>query len=89
MNSFFRDAKGRVVIVQAPNRWVYIAVLGYVAMRSFEDSGHIDVIGFILYYGGGFYWAWLEITQGVNKWRKSLGLIVAVILLKSLFMRIF
>ncbi len=71
----FRDSNGNVVIAQMPNLpilvWVAATLLKLVFTSGNLHSG-LDAIAF----GSLFTWAWQELFQGVNYFRRSLGLIV-------------
>jgi len=74
--NFFTDKDGRTVIGQAPNRWFWIGLFGWLFARSFEDSGLLEWLGWLVFSAGALPWAFLEITKGVNTWRKLLGWLV-------------
>lgn len=70
LRSFFEDDEGKVVIGQFPN-W---PLVGAGLMWGLEKTG----VGGFGWWGWGFravlfYWAYLELTEGVNGWRKLLG----------------
>jgi hypothetical protein len=70
---FWRDADDRVVIVQFPNipltGWLVFAVLGRLADSSGWKDGASHTSSAFL-----FAWAYLELAQGVNYFRRLLGL---------------
>lgn len=79
---FFKDKQGRFVIAQAPNMpligWFIFTMLDLL-WRSSPPKIHslFDILSF----GFIFTWAWLEITDGVNYFRRTLGLFVLVIVI--------
>ena len=84
ISQFFKDSKGRIVIAQFPN-WPLWVWLGATLLESFKISFippfWISTIGFIAI----LYWAGLEVFQGVNNFRRCLGLLVAIIVLMNRF----
>ena len=76
-DKFFRDSNGNIVIAQPPNPplilWGIVSLLKLV----FTD-GLANVALDLIAYGSLFTWAWLELFQGVNYFRRTLGLIVLV-----------
>ena len=77
MDNFWKDKDGRVVIWQRPNLpltvWFVTYLLGWLPFSPLFLS-LLDTISF----GAIFTWAWLEISSGVNTFRRILGLIVLV-----------
>lgn len=77
---FFKDKQGRIVIFQAPNSpligWFIFTLL---SLLWSTNQPKIDYLFAMLSFGFIFTWAWLEITSGVNYFRRALGLIVLII----------
>lgn len=78
--NFFKTKQGRIVIVQAPNSpligWFIFTILNLIwnsHQPQIHYFFHLVSFGFI------FTWAWLEITNGVNYFRRALGLIILII----------
>jgi len=73
----FRDSEGKIVLAQMPNLpvlvWLVTTLLQFVVPSGRLHTG-LEAIAF----GSLFTWAWLELFQGVNYFRRSLGLIVLV-----------
>lgn len=73
----FRDSQGAVVIAQAPNlplwAWIISTLLKFVFTKGTLFEG-LDAIAF----GSLFTWAWLELFDGVNYFRRALGAIVLI-----------
>ena len=76
-DKFFRDSDGNIVIAQAPNPpiilWGVASLLKLIFTSGLTNVG-LDLIAF----GSLFTWAWLELFQGVNYFRRMLGLVVLV-----------
>ncbi len=76
----FRDAEGNIVIAQKPNLpiliWGTATLLQLIGFDGKFQTG-LELIAF----GTLFTWSWLEIFQGVNYFRRSLGLVVLIGLL--------
>jgi hypothetical protein len=74
---FFRDSNGNIVIAQPPNPpiivWGVVSLLKLIFTTGLTNVG-LDLIAF----GSLFTWAWLELFQGVNYFRRTLGLIVLI-----------
>lgn len=77
---FFRDSEGNIVIAQMPNLPISIWV-ATTLLQFFNFGGKIQTGLQLVSFGILFTWAWLEIFQGVNYFRRSLGLVVLVGLL--------
>ena len=77
---FFYDKSGKLVLWQFPNIplvvWLGFRILSFV--NIFPDyNSMFDRIG----TGFLFIWTYLELTQGVNKFRKIFGLVVLIYLI--------
>ena len=82
VDRWFRDSSGRMVIAQFPNLPLFIWGFAWaldimIETKAQSLSTGLNWLGFFALC----YWAWLEITQGVNRFRKALGW--AVILLSG------
>lgn len=78
----FRTAEGKIVIAQFPNwplwTWVGAAILeGFASTYSWHW-----IIGWVG-TAALAWWAYLEITQGVNGFRRILGTVVLIYLVLS------
>ena len=73
----FCDGEGNVVIAQLPNLpliiWIVASLLKLIVTTGKINLG-LDLVAF----GTLFTWAWEELFQGVNYFRRALGLIVLV-----------
>ncbi|BDA71347.1 hypothetical protein CAL7716_055130 [Calothrix sp. PCC 7716] len=76
-DKFFRDSNGNIVIAQPPN--LPLIIWGVASLlKLIVTSGQINVGLDVVAFGALFTWAWLELFQGVNYFRRTLGLIVLV-----------
>jgi len=85
LNKFFRDKKGNIVIGQSPN----IPIIGwsiFMLTSIIVPSGTLKTGFSMLSSAFLFLWAYLELTQGVNKFRQLLGLVVILIVITSYFL---
>lgn len=81
---FFRDKDGRIVLWQAPNiplyGWAVTKFASLFIANSDLKTGLAQLSTALL-----FVWAYLELTKGVNYFRKSLGLLVLAAIIISFF----
>ena len=74
-DKFFRDSNGNIVIVQPPNLpiivWSIVSLL-----KLFFTGGSIHLGLDLIAFGSLFTWAWMELFQGVNYFRRMLGFVV-------------
>lgn len=78
----FKDSKGNVVIWQAPN----VPLIGWAVcllLTRLLPAGSWHTLAEYTGFGFLFTWAWLEITQGENYFRKTLGIVVLAVSLYS------
>ncbi|MDF5709910.1 MAG: hypothetical protein PUP90_20135 [Nostoc sp. S4] len=78
----FRDSEGKIVIAQAPNPPIILWAVASLLTLVFT-SGKINVVLDVLANGSIFTWAWLELFQGVNYFRRALGLAVFIAIIAS------
>ena len=80
----FKDKKGNVVIAQRPNTlivvWLVLSIFSRISSFGNLRAGLILTAGAAL-----FAWAYLEITTGVNYFRKLLGTIVLAVIVIGYF----
>jgi hypothetical protein len=73
----FRDSDGKIVLAQMPNLplvvYIVTSLLALVFTRGKINTG-LDILA----NGSLFTWAWLELFQGVNYFRRALGLAVFI-----------
>jgi len=77
IDKIFRDSNGNIVIAQMPNPPLILWVVTSLSTFVFP-SGTINTVLNILANGALFTWAWLELFQGVNYFRRALGLVVLI-----------
>ncbi len=76
----FRDSEGNIVIAQAPNLPVLVGAAATLLYYTLPSSKIQTVLGLIA-FGTLFTWAWQELFEGVNYFRRALGLIGLVSLI--------
>lgn len=78
----FRDSNGNIVLAQMPNLplivWIVTSLLSLIF-----TTGKINTVLEVVANGSLFTWAWLELFQGVNYFRRALGLAVLIGLIAS------
>ncbi|MBD2676116.1 MULTISPECIES: hypothetical protein [Nostoc] len=81
-DKIFRDSNGNIVIAQPPNPplilWAVASLLSLVL-----TTGKINTVLDVLADGALFTWAWLELFDGVNYFRRGLGLAVFIVIIGS------
>jgi hypothetical protein len=82
LDNFFRDSNGEIVIGEPPNPPLIIWFVASL-LKLIYKTGQINVGLDIVAAGSLFVWAMLELFQGVNYFRRTLGLIVLVALVAS------
>ena len=81
-NRTFRDSDGNIVLAQVPNLpllvWITSTLLKIILTsgKLIVANGNIYTGLDVLAFGSLFTWAWQELFQGVNYFRRSLGLVV-------------
>lgn len=76
----FRDRTGNIVIAQMPNLPLLVG-LAAPLLHAILPSGRLQTGVDLVAFGALFTWAWQEIFDGVNYFRRALGLIVLVSLI--------
>lgn len=74
-----RNQQGRLALVQRPNLPIVVWAAARIAV--FLLKGTPKELAQTIAFGALFTWAWLEFFQGVNYFRRALGLVVLVILI--------
>ena len=81
---FTRDKNNNTVIGQFPNLpiigWFVFMIAAHAVSSGFWKRGFTDLSAAFL-----FTWSYLEITQGVSSFRRTIGTIVAIGILISYF----
>ncbi len=73
----FRDSNGNIVIAQPPN--LPIIVWGVASLLKLIFTSGLTNVGLdLIAFGSLFTWAWLELFQGVNYFRRTLGFVVLI-----------
>ena len=78
----FRDDEGKIVLGQPPNLPIIVWIVATL-LKTIFATGQINTGLELIAFGTLFTWAWEELFQGVNYFRRALGLIVIVSLLAS------
>ncbi|MEG3851040.1 hypothetical protein QT971_29225 [Microcoleus sp. herbarium19] len=78
----FRDSEGNIVIAQPPNLPLIVGIAATLSTLIFT-AGKIHLGFELVGFGALFTWAWEELFQGVNYFRRGLGLIALVALIAS------
>ena len=60
-------------LAQAPNLPIIIAVLGSIGSRFLSQDSTLYFVARALFFMGLTVWAWLELAEGVNVFRRALG----------------
>jgi hypothetical protein len=81
-DKIFRDSEGNIVIAQPPNLPL-IAGITTTALKFLFTYGNLYIAVDAIAFGSLFTWAWLELFDGVNYFRRALGLITLLILIGS------
>ena len=76
-DKIFRDSDGNIVIAQPPNLPIIISGMASILQLIFT-SNLINVGLDLIAFGSLFTWAWLELFQGVNYFRRILGFVVLI-----------
>ncbi len=69
----FRDSEGNIVIAQPPNLPLLVGITATV-LELIVKSGNIHTGLDAIAFGSLFTWAWQELFEGVNYFRRALGL---------------
>jgi hypothetical protein len=73
----FRDSEGKIVIAQMPNLPIIVFITASLLALVFT-TGKINTGLNLVAFGSLFTWAWQELFQGVNYFRRILGLVVLI-----------
>ncbi|HUP26649.1 MAG TPA: hypothetical protein VM124_03335 [Candidatus Limnocylindrales bacterium] len=79
-DQLFTNKNGVLVLMQAPNVPLWGWIIATLAAHLF-GVGKLRSLFEAIAYGSLFTWSYLEITQGINYFRRILGIIVLVILI--------
>ncbi len=73
----FKDSEGNIVLGQMPNLPILVWVTATLLQLVFT-SGKVYAGLNAIAFGSLFTWAWQELFDGVNYFRRALGLVVLV-----------
>jgi hypothetical protein len=76
----FRDSEGKIVIGQMPNPPLLVG-LAATLLQLILPSGQIQTAFDLIAFGALFTWAWQELFEGVNYFRRAIGLVALGILI--------
>lgn len=76
-DKIFRDSDGKIVLAQMPNLPLTVWIAASLLKLVFTTGVGNTVLN-ALAFGSLFTWAWLELFQGVNYFRRALGLGVLI-----------
>ncbi len=74
----FRDKSGKVVIGQRPNWPLYVWLFGVIGSKVIKN-GSMHAAFKSVGFAAIIYWSLLEIFQGVNYFRRFLGLTILLL----------
>lgn len=84
VRDWFYDKHGKRVIFQRPNLliigWAVSAILGHIFTSGKPHHGFNELSHALL-----FAWAYLEISQGANTFRRVLGVLIMLAVIKGFF----
>lgn len=83
-DKIFRDSDGNIVLAQMPNLPLIVWITA-ILLKLVFTTGVVNTVLEALTFGSLFTWAWLELFQGVNYFRRALGfgVLIAVIASRS------
>lgn len=70
----FRDSEGNIVIAQMPNLPILTGLTATILYFTLPSS-NFQIGAGLVGFGALFTWAWQELFEGVNYFRRSLGLL--------------
>lgn len=82
MQSFWRDKNGKVVIAQWPNAPLKTWIVCFLASKLPIAEKFVNFFELVA-FGALFTWAWMEIFDGVNLFRRLIGVIVMAFMILS------
>lgn len=71
-DKIFRDSDGNIVLAQMPNLPLIVWITA-ILLKLVFTTGVVNTVLEALTFGSLFTWAWLELFQGVNYFRRALG----------------
>ena len=82
LDKIFRDREGKVVLAQTPNLPLIVWIVASL-LRLIFTTGKVNIGLEAIAFGSLFTWAWEELFQGVNYFRRALGFLVLIGLIAS------
>lgn len=76
----FRSKEGKIVIAQWPNLPLIVWAVA-LAAKQLPLNATFAELADLIQFGAIFTWAWMEIFQGVNLFRRGLGIVVMAAIL--------
>jgi hypothetical protein len=70
----FKDSEGAIVLTQRVNLPLIVWLVGVFTAYAFNQTGMFDRTLRIIAFGAIFTWGWMELFQGINYFRRVLGL---------------
>ena len=80
MKNIFEDKNGKIVIGEKPNLPIIVWFIALIASKI-PTLPIVENLASLVAFGAIFTWAWMEIFDGTNTWRRILGIIVMAIIL--------
>jgi len=77
LNKTFKDSEGNVVLAQMQNLPLLVWIAATL-LKLILTSGSIHIGLDAIAFGSLFTWAWQELFQGVNYFRRALGFVVLI-----------
>ncbi len=81
-NQIFRDNEGKIVLAQTPNPPLIGGIVASLLQIIFTEGSLNIGLNFVA-FGCLFTWAWQELFEGVNYFRRTLGFLTLVGLIIS------
>lgn len=66
--------------LQKPNLPLIVALVAWL-LTHILPYGQLNFAAALIYFGALFTWAWMEIFDGANDFRRALGLIVMAVII--------
>lgn len=82
---FFHDDDGNIVLFQPPNAPILAWLIAMLA--SHITAGTLELFCKLVAFGALFTWAWLELFNGVNYFRRCIGAAILILIVVSAAMR--
>ncbi len=82
IDQLIKGSEGKIVLWQTPNLPLVIWFISFV-LTKLLPYGELNFVAALIAFGSLFTWAWLEITNGVNYFRRLVGLVVMVLIIAS------